>query len=186
LSAVNFNYSMTNLIPSQKLTIGRSELIDFVDLGLQKIPAKIDTGAYRSAIHASSIKLDTDSGVLSFDLLAGHPVFGKDSVHIETNHFQMVTIENSFGHSEERYEVTLKVKMHKKIISTKFTLANRTKKIFPILLGRKLMNRRFIVDPSRTGIDRVKLKHEYKISFPVDEEEKYRKISPPPETDKRI
>lgn len=175
---------MTNPTSSQKVTIGRSEAIDFVDIGLQKIPAKVDTGAYRSAIHASSIKLDASRGILSFDLLAGHAIFDKNSVHIETSRFQLVTISNSFGHSEERYEVTLKINVHKKIVSTKFTLANRSKKIFPILLGRKLMNRRFIVDPSKTGIDRVKLKHDYRISFPVDEEEKYRKISSSTETDK--
>jgi hypothetical protein len=82
-----------------------------------------------------------------------------------------VTVANSFGHEEDRYEVQLKVKLGPKIFKAKFTLADRSKKIYPILLGRTMLNRRFLVDTNESAVDRVQLKREYGISFPNDEEE---------------
>src|SRR5215213_448985 len=137
--------------------IGRSESLSFVDLGLRDIPAKTDTGAYRSAVHATNIHLDTASGVLSFELLGNHPVCGAMSAHVETTEFRQVTVENSFGQVQERYEVRLKVKLGAKVFFARFTLADRSKKIYPILLGRKLLNHRFLVDSAATTLDRVTL-----------------------------
>jgi hypothetical protein len=42
-----------------KCIIGRRDMIDFPELGLEDIEAKIDTGAYTSAIHCSQIKVVT-------------------------------------------------------------------------------------------------------------------------------
>lgn len=49
-----------------KLIIGRSERLDFLDLSIHGVPAKVDTGAYRSAVHASDIT--EKDGVVSFTL----------------------------------------------------------------------------------------------------------------------
>lgn len=154
-----------------KAIIGRSELLTFVDLGLEQIPAKADTGAYRSSVHAGDIVLDEATGVLSFNLLAGHPVCGKRAIRVETSDFKRVVVENSFGQGEERFQVKLKVKLGPKVFVSNFTLANRAKKVFPILLGRKLINHRFLVDPSETSLNRALLKQKYGIDFPEDEEE---------------
>lgn len=154
-----------------KVIIGRSEVLTFTDLQLENIPAKTDTGAYRSAVHAQNIHLDDATGKLSFDLLGGHPVCGAMGAHVETKQFSMATIENSFGHREERYEVKLKVKLGPKIFTARFTLADRSKKIYPILLGRKMLNNRFLVDTAESSLNRVELKQRYGIDFPNDEEE---------------
>lgn len=152
-----------------KVVIGRSELIDFVSTGANKVPAKTDTGAYRSSVHA--IKIHEADGVLSFELLGGHPVCGAMSERIETTTYNKVWVANSFGHREERYEVALKVKLGPKVFSTRFTLANRGKKIYPVLLGRKLLNDRFLVDSSKSSMNRITLKKQYGIDFPNDEEQ---------------
>ncbi|MCY1558041.1 putative ATP-dependent zinc protease [compost metagenome] len=80
-------------------------------------------------------------------------------------------VANSFGHREERFEVKLKIKLGPKVFHAQFTLADRSKKIYPILLGRKLLNHRFLVDSSETSLDRITLKKQYNIDFPNDEEE---------------
>jgi len=85
--------------------------------------------------------------------------------------YKKVVVANSFGHEEERYEVKLKVKLGPKVFHARFTLADRSKKIYPILLGRKLLNHRFLVDSAKTSLDRVTLKRKYGIEFPKDEEE---------------
>lgn len=153
------------------MIIGRSEPITFVGYEkLMSIPAKIDTGAYRSAVHADNIYVD-EVGRLHFTLFAGHPTCANCATDIITKKFNKASISNSFGDTEDRYEVTLKVKIGSKIFNESFTLANRAKKIYPILLGRKLLNNRFLVDPSISGISRNELKAKYNISLPDDEED---------------
>lgn len=155
-----------------KVIIGRSESMAFIDFeGMESVPAKTDTGAYRSAVHASNIKLDESTGVLSFDLLGGHPVCGPMHHTIETKDFSRIWVENSFGHREDRYEVKMKVKLGPKVFIARFSLADRSKKIYPILLGRKLLNNRFLVDSAASSLNRKELKQQYGIEFPKDEEE---------------
>lgn len=153
-----------------KVIIGRSELLTFVGTEAVKIPAKTDTGAYRSAVHADNIIL-SDDGVLSFDLLGGHPVCGTMAHRVTAEEFTTVWVANSFGHREQRYEVKLKVKLGPKVFHARFTLADRSKKIYPVLLGRKLLNHRFLVDSAETSLNRIELKQQYNIDFPNDEEE---------------
>lgn len=152
-----------------KVIIGRSEVLTFVGTDAIDIPAKTDTGAYRSAVHADNIIESEDC--LTFDILGGHPVCGSMSHRIVAKEFKKVWIANSFGHREERYEVKLKVKLGPKLFFARFTLADRSKKIYPILLGRKLINGRFLVDSDESSLNRVELKEKYNISFPSDEEE---------------
>jgi len=153
-----------------KVVIGRAELLHFMDFEIADVPAKVDTGAYRSAVHAANISVD-DKGVLSFEILGGHPVCGVLSKVHKTTEYSVVTIANSFGNEEQRYEVKLRVKLGPKIFKATFTLADRSKKIYPILIGRKMLNSRFLVDTSETSVNRVELKKQYGIEFPVDEEE---------------
>lgn len=153
-----------------KVIIGRSEVLTFVGSGAINVPAKTDTGAFRSAVHANNISVD-ENDVLSFDLLGGHPVCGAMAHRVEAEEYKKVWVANSFGEREERYEVKLKVKLGPKVFHARFTLADRSKKIYPILLGRKLLNHRFLVDSSETSLDRVTLKQQYGIEFPNDEEE---------------
>lgn len=160
---------MNKLTTNRKTRIGRAEKLDFIRLGIFDIPAKVDSGAYRSAVHASNIKLINHGKTLRFNLLGQHAVFGKMAQTIETDNFKIVKIENSFGHTEERYEVRLKITMAGQEFTTSFSLANRQKKIYPVLLGRKLLNNRFIIDTSKTSVDRSKLKKAYEIEFPKDD-----------------
>src|SRR6478672_9691102 len=147
-----------------KVVIGRSESLHFMNYAMSDIPAKVDTGAYRSAVHADHIRLSDDGKMLHFRLLGGHPVCGALATEMSTDDFKIVSISNSFGQTEERYEVKLKVKLGPKIFTATFSLADRSKKIYPILLGRKMLNNRFIVDTSESQINRVELKKQYGIS----------------------
>lgn len=149
--------------------IGRAELISLPDLSLNMIPAKVDTGAYRSAIHAVNIQLKKQGSkkVLCFDLLAGHPNVAC-SHHIETEVFTTAVVENSFGVKEQRYAVDLRIKIGPKIVKTQFTLADRSMKTYPILLGRKLLNKRFLVNSDQSNIDRRELKRKLNLDIVED------------------
>jgi hypothetical protein len=128
-----------------KSVIGRAEPIEFV-LGTDSysgVPAKIDTGAYSSSVWVSNVQ-EQDGG-LSFVLFdKGFPAYTGKTIHVKK--YQTVNIENSFGQSETRFGVNLTVRFCGKKFKTFFTLSDRSRKIYPVLIGRKLLKGRFIVD----------------------------------------
>lgn len=130
-----------------KTIIGRAEPIDFLveTEEYDAVPAKIDTGAYSSSVWASNVREENDE--LVFELFGkGHVNYTGEEIRIKK--YQVVTIENSFGKSEKRYGVPLRVRFCGKKVTTFFTLADRSKKIYPVLIGRKLLKGRFLVDVS--------------------------------------
>ena len=153
-----------------KVIIGRAELLHFMDFDIADVPAKVDTGAYRSAVHASNISVG-DDGRLYFKILGNHPVCGALAKEYNTKEYSVVNVANSFGHEEKRYEVKLRVKLGPKLFKATFTLADRSKKIYPILIGRKMLNNRFLTDTAETSVNRIELKNQYGIEFPNDEED---------------
>lgn len=155
-----------------KTIIGRAELLDFPVRFLTEIPAKTDTGAYLSSVHASDIKIVTRKGkkMLSFNLLGNHPSYPL-SREVEIANYTLKTVENSFGVKQERYAVKFKVKIAGKIFMSEFTLADRSTKVFPILLGRTLLNKRFMVDTDIAHIDRKLLKQKLKDWLAKDDQD---------------
>lgn len=157
-----------------RIIVGRNEPLLFpVYDEKTQFPAKVDTGAYRSAIHCADIKVSKKNGknVLTGVLFKGHPCSFDKEFPIETENFEKVVVANSFGHKEERYEVKLRTKIGPLVFNTTFTLADRSKKLFPILLGRKALKNRFLVDISNTNVDRMVLKETYGKDIPDDEED---------------
>lgn len=128
--------------------IGRAEQIELVDFGNQVIIAKIDTGADISSIWASDVI--EKNGKLSFVLFGEKsPYYTGKVIHLKTPDYRLTRIANSFGTKELRYVVQLRVRIHDRVINAVFSLADRSSKTYPILLGRRLLNRKFLVDVSK-------------------------------------
>lgn len=142
---------------SYQVVVGRFEYLDVVDV-LQSVPAKVDTGAFRSSIHASNIKEISKNGVnvLRFKLL-GHPAYPDKSI-IEVSDYSIHEVISSNGHISKRFGVKLKVKLGFKVFYTTFTLADRSKNVFPVLIGREALRKRFVVDPEKAGVKRSEIK----------------------------
>jgi hypothetical protein len=137
--------------------IGRFEHVDLID-NLKCVPVKIDTGAYGSAIHASNITIVQENGksILKCSLL-GHPVY-LDTLDFQTEHFTKRRVKSSSGHSALRFQVELKIHLGHNTFVTPFTLTDRSSNVFPVLIGRKVLAKRYIVDVSKTGIKKPELK----------------------------
>lgn len=131
---------------SKKLTtIGRAERIELPDYGIFGVPAKVDTGADSSSIWASGIIEENDE--LRFVLFApGSPYHTGKEIVLKKGDYTVTRVANSFGHRELRYKVKLKIKVKERLVRAAFTLADRSKKTYPILLGRRLMKGKFLVD----------------------------------------
>lgn len=136
------------MLKTGKVIIGRVEKVSFPQLGISKVHAKVDTGADLSTIWATHIR--ENSGVLKFKLFAKKsPHFTGAWIEVEKPDYLLTRITNSFGHSELRYVIKLQVKIGGKLVRGTFSLSDRSKKTYPILIGRKLLNRKFLVDVAR-------------------------------------
>lgn len=138
----------------KKRTIGRRELVDFPELELFGIEAKTDTGAYTSALHCTDIReatLPDGSRVIRFTLLdENHPQY--DHRPFEFKDFDLRDIKNSFGDVQERYIIKTPIQLFDKSIVAEFSLSDRSDMRYPVLMGRMLLNRHFIVDVSRKNV----------------------------------
>ena len=108
--------------PKSLPLIGNSALIEVA--GIQSVPAKIDTGASYSSIWASDIQM-LPSGELEFA---------------------------STGQESIRYSVPLSALINGKRIRVRFTLADRHRNDFPVLIGRRTLKNKFLVDVSRLDV----------------------------------
>ncbi len=131
--------------------------------GINNIPAKIDTGADSSCIWASNIIIN-DQEELEFSLLgSGHPLYTGE--RLATSDFTVSRVRNSTGHVTIRYRVQLLTIIQNKKIRINYTLYDRSRNHFPALLGRASLNRKFLVDVSRTAVKRPgKMKNQDLIS----------------------
>lgn len=133
--------------------IGKVDKMDLPSLGLFDLECKIDTGAYTSTIHCSKVKVVIENGVkqLNFWVLDRlHPQFN-DMVHTATD-FSVKRVRSSNGVLEERYAVKTEAVLFGKRYPITFTLSDRKKMRFPVLLGRKFINRKFLVDVSKDDL----------------------------------
>ncbi|HLZ14944.1 MAG TPA: RimK/LysX family protein [Candidatus Saccharimonadales bacterium] len=134
----------------QKLDIiGSIEIVHFPELGIMNVPVKIDTGADASSLWASSVQVTPEG--LRFMLFApgSHLYTGKE---ILAEDFRIISIKNSFGQSEFRYKVKLLVRIGDRRIRGWFSLSERENMKYPVLLGRRLLKNKFLVDVSKIRV----------------------------------
>lgn len=129
--------------------LGRSDRVDLPKLGLVNIHAKVDTGAWNCCLHCSGAQVI--DGKLHFVLLdEEHPEFtGKPFVF---NKFDQREIRNSFGETELRYVIKTTIVIFDRRIRAEFSLSNRGNLRFPVLLGRKILRDRFLIDVTRKDL----------------------------------
>jgi hypothetical protein len=136
-----------------KNTIGRKDKVDFPELKLKNIDIKVDTGAYTSAIHCHKIEVKEIDGkeTLTFTLLdPSHPQYGDQE--LSTENFKEKRVKNSFGSSEKRFIIKTNIRLFGKKYFIELSLSERGEMRFPILIGRKFLMGKYIVDPSKYDI----------------------------------
>lgn len=132
-----------NLPKTPKLRlIGRREFVDFPLLGIHHVEAKIDTGAYTSSIHCEMIKLDYENSIpiLYFTIEA------EQAVPYRFDLFTQKKIKNSFGEMEERYVIKTLIRLGRKKIWSTISLTNRDNMRYPVLIGRRMLKGKFLID----------------------------------------
>jgi hypothetical protein len=135
----------------EKIVIGRKDKVDLPFLELKGVPVKIDTGAYTSSIHCTEINEVKRDGVAVLEVQFFDWDEKKSPVLI-FEEFKTKKVKSSTGHKENRYVIKGNVRIFNKTSSCVFTLSKRHDMKFPILLGRKLLNKVYVVDPVKTNL----------------------------------
>ena len=123
--------------------VGRIENISFPELKIEKIKAKVDTGAYGVALHVDSIKLE--DGKLYFTV--GNEDFSY-------NKFKTIIVKNSFGKVQKRFSIFTKLTIGDSIYKFYVSLTDRKKMRYPVLIGRRFLYKfNYLVDVTKKNIN---------------------------------
>ena len=128
-------------------TIGRVDKVSFPGLNLCNINIKVDTGAYTSSIHSHDVMEVEVNGEkhLEFKLL-DPSLLDYNNVVFRAKSYTEKIVKSSFGNVEHRYIIKTN------ILIFELSLSDRSDMNFPILLGRKFLNKRFLVNTSLTNL----------------------------------
>lgn len=138
------------MVKQEKTIIGRTAKVNFPADNVRDVPAKIDTGADSSSIWASELHID-DEYNLHFVLFAkGSPFY--TGVKHKTKQYKVRLVRSSNGTQQIRYSIKLTIVLGGRRVRGSFTLADRSQNIYPVLVGNRLLYRKFLVDVSRGTI----------------------------------
>lgn len=137
--------------PITKPILGWREWIALPQLGIERIKAKVDTGARTSALHAFNVRLYEEDGQ-RFVRFMVHPIQGNNEKFVKctakVKDERLVT--DSGGHKEQRLviETAIKIGDHQRTVEV--TLTDRDNMLFRMLLGRTAIRPHFLVDPNKS------------------------------------
>lgn len=135
------------------ITIGRLDRIEMPELCLKNIQAKVDTGAYGCALHCHHIGLIEEDGkeILTFDVLdPDHDKYEEQVFRFEK--FGHKVVKNTGGEPEHRYTIETEVIIFNQSYQVVFSLTDRSQMKVPVLLGRKFLRKRFLVDVNQKNV----------------------------------
>jgi hypothetical protein len=133
-------------LKSECKIIGWREWIEFPELGIRFIKAKVDTGARTSALHAFELERYLKGGV-PMVRFALHPVQKQSAPRVDCT-AQVIDeriVADSGGHRERRVVIATTVRMAGQQWPIELTLTNRDTMRFRVLLGRTALAGRFLV-----------------------------------------
>ena len=134
----------------KKKELGWQELVDLPDLKIKKIKAKVDTGANLATLHARNLRVRKKEGVkfIYFDI---PPLPGKKKNRIRKGKLLGYRrIKSSDGVIEKRPYIKTTMKLDGILKKIEITLTDRTTMDFHMLIGRKALGKRWLVDPSKS------------------------------------
>ncbi len=108
--------------------------------------ARMDTGAETSSIDVSNIKPFERDGEkwISFDIVNRK---NGEQHHFEKPLKRKTKIRRTHK-NEHRYIVQMNIKMGAELINAEFSLNDRSKFDYQVLIGRNIINGRYIIDPT--------------------------------------
>jgi len=128
-------------------TVGRLLQLDLPLLGIEAVLAKVDTGAFSGALHATQIREVKDK--LGNKRLRFSPL-GSGSHTIEVSTYHRRRVKSSNGTESRRYAVDTEVAISGQRYPITITLTDRSPMKYEMLIGRNFLRiHGFLVDVSQ-------------------------------------
>ena len=132
-------------------TVGWREKVELPELGLKALPAKIDTGARTSSLHADILEEFERDGErmvrFAVDFGAQHVRQICEAVHIDWR-----GITSSNGETQRRMIIKTPLKIGALTFRAEISLADRSDMKFPMLIGRSSLRRRIVLDSGHSWL----------------------------------
>jgi hypothetical protein len=138
---------------TKRIVIGRKDVADFEKLNLNEIEVKIDSGAYTSSFHCHKIERMVKEGenwVKCNFLDPDHEMYHEKEFCFPIHKTRRVKSSN--GMVEERYSIVTDITIFQKTYPIELTLTERPDMKHPVLLGRKFLSKKFIIDTSKKNL----------------------------------
>ena len=148
----------TGSIPHSKsypslLVVGWREWVTMPELGIERIKAKIDTGARTSSLHAFDIECLKYRGrdIVRFKV---HPLQrqSRSLIVCQADLHDERIVRSSSGHSALRPVVLTRLQVGPCFWDIELTLTNRDKMGFRMLIGRQAIRKHVLVHPGKSFI----------------------------------
>jgi hypothetical protein len=140
--------------------VGWRELVSLPQLGLSGIPAKIDTGARTSSLHAVVLEEFTRGGKRCVRFAVDW-----DGVRhqCEAISVDLRGVRSSNGEMQQRYVIKTPLSIGSLSFRTEISLADRSQMQFPMLIGRTALRRRMVVDSGHSWLQSPAIAHRERV-----------------------
>ena len=133
-----------------KEVVGWREMVALPELGRDQIPAKIDTGARTSSLHAEVLEEigREDGRYVRFAVDWDGVRRECEAIHVDVR-----GITSSNGDTQMRYAIKTPLRIGDTEFKAEISLADRSDMKFPMLIGRSALRRRFLVDSGNSWLN---------------------------------
>jgi len=133
--------------------IGWNEWLAIPTLNIDRIKAKVDSGARTSSLHAFNIQKFMDRGTPHVAFVV-HPLqrIARPVIQCTAEIRDERLVRSSNGHEGYRYVIEVEAILGSHTWPIELTLADRDAMGFRMLLGRQAISGRFLIDPRRAAI----------------------------------
>jgi hypothetical protein len=148
---VNRRGAVSRRADEHKVIIGWREWVQLPDLGVIEMKVKVDTGADNSSLHAFNLERFVRDGTeyVRFEI---HPKqrSRKPSIQCEAPLAMEKKVKNPGGRSELRPVIRTRVLVAGMELNALVNLTSRDEMGFRMLLGRRAVRSKFVIDPGRS------------------------------------
>ena len=150
-TAVDYWGGMSRRADEHRAIIGWREWVQLPDLGVVEMKVKVDTGADNSSLHAFNLERFERDGTeyVRFEI---HPKqrSRKPSIQCEAPLAMEKKVKNPGGRSELRPVIRTRVLVAGLELNALVNLTSRDEMGFRMLLGRRAVRSKFVIDPGRS------------------------------------